>query len=664
MTRALVAAFACMLAASVLGLVPGTNRSDGVASADPASPVSSRYGVCDPHLKWHDSATQDRILSDEATAGIGWIRIDFAWPDVEPTRGAWNFNLTDAAVAKAQQRGIKILGILGFSPSWANGGCFFFGTPPTDMAAWQNYVSTVCARYKGKVSAWEVWNEENILSFWITGPNPNAYVQLVALAAPRIRAADPAATVVMGGVAGLDPVYIDGCLKAGIANYVDAVAYHPYPVVLTCSVLPQEPNCRYIISWLRNLIAQYTTKHLQIWLTELGWTAFTGYPGVDRDTQAAYLLRTFINYADQPIDQIFWYNLWDEQSNPQDSESNYGLLANDFTRKPSYNTFKVFQGLFGHVTSAAPGSAAFSCATPATLEAHSFNMDDGSLLVTSWKSDDNNDSLTLTVNSASYLEPVVVDPVTGVEQAASGVSRGSDLKVTVAGLAVGKRPVILKFAPLTQPRLATLTPSTGGKGAEVAITGAGFGPVRGASTVSFGSLPAAQYTSWSSDQVKCRAPDQTAGKVRVQVTTPGGSSNTAVFTLTSGGPVVTSMAPAMGTERTTVKVTNLAGTDFATGATVSLSRSGSTIAATSVNVVSSTKITCSLTFQPGTAGSYDIVVRNPNGQEGRLTGGFTVSMSQCGAGAAPAMMAAGLVMGLLTVAGFVPLRKKLGRRVK
>ena len=183
-------------------------------------------------------------------------------------------------------------------------------------------------------------------------------------------------------------------------------------------------------------------------------------------------------------------------------------------------------------------------------------------------------------------------------------------------------------------------------------------------------MPAAGYTSWSSDQVKCRVPAKTAGHVQVQVTTPEGSSNTAVLTLTKvgpvvkGGPVVTSIAPATGTELTTVNVASLNGAGFATGATVSLSRSGSTIAATSVNVVSSTKITCSLTFQPGTAGTYDVVVRNPNGQEGGLTGAFTVSTNQCGAGAAPGMMTAGLVMGLLTVAGFVPLRKKPGRRTK
>lgn len=83
----------------------------------------------------------------------------------------------------------------------------------------------------------------------------------------------------MGGVAGLDPNYLDSCLKAGVADYVDAIAYHPYPETLQfLNYAPQEWNCRYIVSWLRNLISTYTTKPLKIWLTELGWATCTNFP--------------------------------------------------------------------------------------------------------------------------------------------------------------------------------------------------------------------------------------------------------------------------------------------------------------------------------------------------------------------------------------------------
>ena len=661
--KALIAIVACLVVASMLGIVPPGSGAGRTVNAQVVTPLSNRYGVCDPHLKFHDEATMDRLLSETSAAGAGWVRMDFAWPDVESTRDVWNFSLTDLAVQKAGQHGVKILGILGGTPPWANGGNPFFGVPPTDMEAWRTYVSTVCARYRGKVAAWEIWNEENIHSFWMTGPDANAYVQLVAQTAPAIRAADPAATVVMGGVAGLDPNYIETCLKAGIANYVDAIAYHPYPVTLTGGVPPQESNCRYILNWLNWLIPQYTTRHLQVWLTELGWTTSTGFPGVDQSTQASYLLRTFINYADLPVDKVFWYNLWSEQNNAADPESNYGLLANDFSRKESWSAYRTFQDVFSHVTSSVQGAVAFSCAAPGTLETHCFNMDDGSFLVTAWKSDDAADSLGLTPDSASYMEPVQIDPVTGQETQATGVSRGPDLKIAVAGLPIGKRPVMIKFAPMTQPREAAISPASGPAGTEVTVSGAGFGAALGTSTVNFGSVAATEYTTWSSDQVKCRVPAQVSGQVQVAVNTVGGTSNGSSFiAIASKGPSVSSVSPGTGIEGTTVNVTNLAGTDFVAGAAVSLARTGSTIPGASVTVVSSYKITCSFNLPRGSIGTYDLVVRNPNGQEGRLPGAFTVS-AQCGTGAAPAMLAGGLVLGLLTVAGLSPFRRRrFGRR--
>jgi hypothetical protein len=659
--KALIAIVACLVVASMLGIVPPGSGAGRTANAQVVTPLSNRFGVCDPHLKFRDAATMDRLLSETSAAGAGWVRMDFAWPDVEWTRDVWNFSLTDLAVQKAGQHGVKILGILGFTPPWANGGNPFFGLPPTDMDAWRTYVSTICTRYKGKVAAWEIWNEENIHSFWLTGPDANAYVQLVAQAAPAIRAADPAATVVMGGVAGLDPNYIDACLKAGIANYVDALAYHPYAVTLPGGLAPQEANCRYIVNWLKWLIPQYTTKHLQIWLTELGWTTSTSWPGVDQSTQASYLSRTFINYADMPVDKIFWYNLWNEHDNAADPESNYGLLMNDFSHKESWASYRAFQGVFNHVMSAVQGVATFSCAAPATLETHCFNLDDGGLLVTAWKSDDAADILALIPNSASYMEPVLIDPVTGQESPATGVNRGADLKITVAGLGIGKRPVLLKFAPMTEPRIASISPAVGTAGTEVTISGAGFGATRGASTVCFGSVAASEYVSWSSDQVKCRVPSQAPGQIQVKVTTAGGASNPATFAIVSTqGPTVVSVTPGAGTEGTTVSVSDLAGTGFASGSDVSISRTGSTIPGASVNVVSSTKISCSFSLPRGSIGTYDMVVRSPNGQEGRLPGGFTVS-AQCGTGAAPAMLAGGLVLGLLTVAGLSPFRRRFGR---
>jgi len=74
-----------------------------------------------------------------------------------------------------------------------------------------------------------------------------------------------------------------------------------------------------------------------------------------------------------------------------------------------------------------------------------------------------------------------------------------------------------------------------------------------------------------------------------------------------------------------VNVTDLAGTGFKSGATVKLRNSGqSDIAATSVSVVSATKITCTLNLNGKTPGQWDVVVTNSDGLSGSLNGGFTI----------------------------------------
>ncbi len=425
----------------------------GPAAVPPlrAGTFADKFGVADSHLPISWPATMDSVLSRAREAGLSWVRCVFAWCDMEPIQGIWNYTLADLAMDKARSYGVKVLGIVGASPSWANGGNDP-RYPPTDIAAWQNYLTTVCGRFKDRVSAWEIWNEENIDAFWQPAPNPNSYVALVSQTTPSIRAADPDAKVVMGGVAGLGPDFLYACLNLGIAEYVDAIAYHPYVETIgpPTGNAPKEQLCRLLVTWVRALISEHTTRPLEIWLTELGWTDCIGSPsGVDEDTQASYMLRSLINYADTEASRVFWYDLWDEINDPSNPSYNLGLLRNDFSKRPAYYYYRVFQNVIGQATSSAPSAASCSCSRPGTLEAHCFNLSDGSLAVCAWKSDDAGDSLTLSLAGAAYANPVTVDLATGGERSTAGISRAADGRITVSDLAVGKRPVILRFGPET-----------------------------------------------------------------------------------------------------------------------------------------------------------------------------------------------------------------------
>ncbi|HXX56138.1 MAG TPA: hypothetical protein VEI81_08575, partial [Methanoregula sp.] len=97
-------------------------------------------------------------------------------------------------------------------------------------------------------------------------------------------------------------------------------------------------------------------------------------------------------------------------------------------------------------------------------------------------------------------------------------------------------------------------------------------------------------------------------------------------TINSPAPAITSSTPATGAEAATVNITNLAGTGFQPGAVVTYANGSTTIPLTGVVVVSSTKITGTLTIPSlAPAGPYSITVLNTDGPSGTKASAFTVT---------------------------------------
>ena len=95
------------------------------------------------------------------------------WPDLEPNKGQWNFERLDRYVSLAQQHGTSILFTLGGSPPWASARPQSlsnyspgFTAEPANLEDWRIYVRTVVSRYKGRIPAYEIWNEPNLKDFW------------------------------------------------------------------------------------------------------------------------------------------------------------------------------------------------------------------------------------------------------------------------------------------------------------------------------------------------------------------------------------------------------------------------------------------------------------------------------------------------------------------
>ncbi len=233
--------------------------------------------------------------------------------------------------------------------------------------------------------------------------------------------------------------------------------------------------------------------------------------------------------------------------------------------------------------------------------------------------------------------------------------------VTVNGIQSNAVAFEVLAVVLPTPHINTLSPVTGNPGTEVTITGTDFGAAQGDSKVSFGSVAATAYTSWSDTEIKCKAPWQAAGVVQVGVTTAGGNSNDVAFTMTTPPPgelTITSITPNQGTTLDFSLSVDVQGTGFLEGATLKLDNGTSTIEATNVVVVSSTEITATFGLFFSAAGQYNVTVTNPDSSQATLTNGFTVA-SSCGTGSGTALLGFGLMMGLLSLSGTGFFRRRL-----
>jgi len=121
--------------------------------------------------------------------------------------------------------------------------------------------------------------------------------------------------------------------------------------------------------------------------------------------------------------------------------------------------------------------------------------------------------------------------------------------------------------------------------------------------------------------VKTPTPVPTETTARVTV-----SSVITTTTTSSAGPKISKIIPDKGDAGTTVQVTDLVGDNFRNGANVTLSRAGSNeIKATGVRAVTPKSITCTFAIPADApAGSWDVVVTNPDGQSDRYTNIFSI----------------------------------------
>lgn len=179
--------------------------------------------------------------------------------------------------------------------------------------------------------------------------------------------------------------------------------------------------------------------------------------------------------------------------------------------------------------------------------------------------------------------------------------------------------------------VTSITPNTGVNGTTVSIANLAGTNFQTDATVNLTRLGSQNITASgvlaSTSKIICTfaLPSNAAvGSWNVVVTNPSGQSGTLAngFTVKNPAPIITSIIPDSNVTGLSVDITNLEGMNFQRDATVRLHNESIDITATNVVVVSATKITCTFNLGIASAGSWDVVVTNPDTQSVTLPHGF------------------------------------------
>ncbi len=173
--------------------------------------------------------------------GFGWVKFQMAWKDVESGGpGDYSWGMWDEIINAYSANGIKILLSIPKAPDWARPADDDKSVegPPQDLGLYAQFVAIVADRYRGRVQAIEVWNEQNL---WYEAGgmgriNAANYVQLLQMSYQTIKAVNPEMIVVSGaltpagnvGEAAVDDIdYLNQMYAHGVKGFFDALGAHP-----------------------------------------------------------------------------------------------------------------------------------------------------------------------------------------------------------------------------------------------------------------------------------------------------------------------------------------------------------------------------------------------------------------------------------------------------
>ena len=358
---------------------PATPNSTATPAQAPAVPTPAGPGLSGYGMQGEFRRSNDfGLIALVQGAGFNWIKQQVTWADVELRPDDFQWDEPDRLVNNAHSAGLQILMGVIKAPNFYKP-AKLAGQPgaPVDLAKFHRLMFLMASRYRGKVQAYEMWNEVDLAREWgpLTENAPAEYLDLLRLGYRAVKEADPNALVALGAltptgvndpaIAQDDRQYLErllGINQGEAANYFDALGVHPFggphaPDDTMANPAHSRAACgggwanhasfffdRY--KELYQVLLNAGIRGKTVWFTEVGWPStpnpapgYTYAACISEQDQAALLARAFQKVrAESPyVTHIFIWNLKFQQVfDPDDERWAFAIIRRDGAFRPAY----------------------------------------------------------------------------------------------------------------------------------------------------------------------------------------------------------------------------------------------------------------------------------------------------------------------------------------
>jgi len=302
-----------------------------------------------PHL---DVAHLNKVTE----AGAGTTRYSYlSWAQMEPTNTTadnFHWEIYDEILAELGEKELSMIMVIADIPSWA--GQTRSGPFNDDARAdFAQFVGAVVSRYSHppyNIKYWELFNEPDgstprggaTINSW--GYFGKEYALMLKAVYPAIKAADPSARVVMGGLAYDNFIngdsgyfckrFINEVIENGGADYFDIMNFHYYYFVreIWGNIIGKATALKNVLAWY-GISKPMICSEVGIWGDEYRL-----------DLQARYVPMVFSRGLSAALKTVLWFPL----TNTQGGGFEGGLLREeDLSAKPAYISYQTMTAELG-----------------------------------------------------------------------------------------------------------------------------------------------------------------------------------------------------------------------------------------------------------------------------------------------------------------------------